>query len=35
MLGAMVGAGLGFPLGIGATAYAYKRWFSRNLPPPV
>jgi len=24
MLGAMVGAGLGFPLGIGATAYAYK-----------
>jgi hypothetical protein len=35
MLGAMVGAGVGFPLGIGATAYAYKRWFSRNLPPPV
>jgi hypothetical protein len=35
LLGAMVGAGVGFPLGIAATAYAYKRWFSRNLPPPV
>jgi len=35
ILGAMVGAGVGFPLGIAATAYAYKRWFSRNLPPPV
>lgn len=34
-LGAMVGVGVGFPLGIAATGYAYKRWFSRNLPPPV
>lgn len=35
ILGSMVGLGVGFPLGIGTTAYAYKRWFSRNLPPPV
>jgi len=34
-IGGMVGLGLGFPLGILATAYSYKRWFSRNLPPPV
>jgi len=35
IIGSMVGLGVGFPLGIGTTAYAYKRWFSRNLPPPV
>jgi hypothetical protein len=34
-IGGLVGLGLGFPLGIVATAYSYKRWFSRNLPPPV
>ncbi len=34
-IGGLVGLGLGFPLGILATAYSYKRWFSRNLPPPV
>jgi hypothetical protein len=34
-IGGMVGLGLGFPLGIVATAYSYKRLFSRNLPPPV
>jgi hypothetical protein len=34
-IGGMAGLGLGFPLGIVATAYSYKRWFSRNLPPPV
>ncbi len=35
IVGAMLGLGVGFPVGIAATAYAYKRWFSRNLPPPV
>lgn len=35
LVGTMLGIGLGFPVGIAATAYAYKRWFSRNLPPPV
>lgn len=34
-IGGLVGLGLAFPLGIVATAYSYKRWFSRNLPPPV
>jgi len=34
-IGGLVGLGLGFPLGIVATAYSYKRWFSQNLPPPV
>jgi len=34
-IGGLLGLGLGFPLGIVATAYSYKRWFSRNLPPPV
>ena len=35
IIGTFVGIGVGFPLGITSTAYAYKRWFSRNLPPPV
>ncbi|MEM2869750.1 MAG: hypothetical protein QW379_04930 [Thermoplasmata archaeon] len=35
LLGLMVGVGVGFPSGVAAAAYAYKRFFSRNLPPPV
>ncbi|MGQ9582716.1 MAG: hypothetical protein ACUVV6_04285 [Thermoplasmatota archaeon] len=35
IVGVLLGIGVGFPGGIAATAYAYKRFFSRNLPPPV
>ncbi len=35
VVGVLLGLGIGFPSGIAATAYAYKRFFSRNLPPPV
>jgi len=34
-VGVLVGLGIAFPTGIAITAYLYKKWFSRNLPPPV
>jgi hypothetical protein len=35
VVGVLVGMGIAFPAGIAITAYLYKKWFSRNLPPPV
>jgi hypothetical protein len=35
LVGIMVGLGIAFPIGIAVTAFLYKKWFSRNLPPPV
>lgn len=35
LIGLLIGFGAGFPIGIYLMHYLYRRWFSKNLPPPV